>query len=238
MGQKKLIRFEQIKTFPNVLRFPENPEERMRPRPIDWEAHFGTPGPVTLELACGKGDYTLGLARLFPGASFVGVDLKGNRIWKGARTALDENLKNVAFLRTQIDHLAGLFKPASVNEIWITFPDPYLRKSKAKKRLTHLRFLHIYQQVLVPGGRIHLKTDSPELYEFTRETLLDTGCEIVRDIPDLYAADPEPALRIQTFYEQMHLRDGRTIRYLSFSLPEQLPPYIRTAHEPATVPGA
>lgn len=234
MGQKKLIRFEEIRKFPNVLIYPEDPVLRTDSRPINWESHFGATRPLTLELACGKGDYTLGLARLVPGEHFVGVDIKGNRIWKGAKTALEENLTNVAFLRAQIDQLGVLLSPGSVKEIWITFPDPFLRKSKAKKRLTHPRFLHIYQRVLAPGGRISLKTDSPELYEFTREVLRQTGCHVIRDIPDVYQNTPDPVLQIQTFYEQMHLRDGRTIRYLQFTLPESLPPVPSKPHENAT----
>jgi len=231
MGQKKLIRFEEIRTFPNVLIYPENPSERTVASPIDWEKHFGGKKPLTLELACGKGDYTLGLARLFPEEHFVGVDLKGNRIWKGAKIALDENLLNVAFLRAQIDQLDSLLKPGSVKEIWITFPDPYLRKSKAKKRLTHLRFLHIYQRLLVPGGKINLKTDSAELYDFTREVIEENHCRIIRDIPDIYRTTPERVLNIQTFYEHLHLQEGRTIRYLQFTLPDTLPPLPRKIHE-------
>lgn len=237
MGQKKLIRFEEIRTFPNVLIYAGDPADRRPPAPIDWEAHFGNSHLLTLELACGKGDYTLGLARLSPGENFIGIDIKGNRIWKGARTALDEGLTNVAFLRTQIDELALLFRPGSIKEIWITFPDPFLRKSKAKKRLTHLRFLHVYQRILLPGGAIHLKTDSPELYAFAHEVIRESGCEVIRDIPDVYAAAPETTLRIQTYYEQMHLQEGRTIRYLSFRLPESLPALPTRSHErvaPAT----
>ena len=224
MGQKKLIRFEEIRTFPNVLIYQEDPAQRQDIRPVDWEHHFGNARPLTLELACGKGDYTLGLARLFSEENFVGVDIKGNRSWKGAKTALNEHLQNVAFLRAQIDQLGQLLRPGSVKEIWITFPDPFLRKSRAKKRLTHPRFLHVYQQILAPGGRISLKTDSAELYDFTREVLAETGCTILRDVPDVYQSPPETVLNIQTFYEQMHLREGRTIRSIQFTLPEVLPP--------------
>ena len=119
--------------------------------------------PITLELACGKGEYTIGLAELYPQRNFIGVDLKGNRIWVGAKKALQNNLHNVAFLRTEIDQVNEYFAKNEVAEIWITFPDPQLRLSKAKKRLTHPKFLRLYQQFLVPGGLIHLKTDSPEI---------------------------------------------------------------------------
>ncbi len=188
-----------------------------------WAEHFGNRNPLTLELACGKGDYTLGLARLFPERNFMGVDLKGNRIWRGAKTALAEKLGNVAFLRTQIDKLTDYFTPEEVAEIWITFPDPFLRNSRARKRLTHPRFLSLYQQVLAKGGTVNLKTDSAELYHFTRMVIAVTGCTLLEDIPDVYA-QPEvsPLLRIQTFYEGMHLADGRTIRFLKFVLPAAL----------------
>lgn len=226
MGHKKLIRFEEIKTFPNVLIFPEGMKAR-------WQTHFNNNHPITLELACGKGEYTLALARLFPGRNFVGVDIKGNRIWKGAKTALAEKIPNVAFLRIQIDHIDNYFFPAAVSDIWITFPDPFLRKSKAKKRLTHPRFLRLYQTILQPGGHIHLKTDSPELYAFTKEVIRDNDCLLHKDVPDVYAAEPDPLLTIKTFYERMHLEEGRTIRYLEFSLPDTLPPVSlkKSSHE-------
>lgn len=214
MGQKKLQRFAEIETFPNVLIYPEGMQGK-------WQEFFKNNHSVTLELACGKGDYTLGLARLYKDRNFIGVDLKGNRIWKGASTALAEPLPNAAFLRTQIDKLFNYFAPGEISEIWITFPDPFLRQSKSKKRLTHPKFLQLYQPLLAPGATINLKTDSPELYAFTKEVIEAAGCTLLQDIGDVYAL-PEvpPLLRIQTFYEGMHLADGRTIRYLQFRLPE------------------
>ena len=161
MGQKKLQRFEELKTFSNVLQFPEN-------MPGKWNSFFNNSHPIVLELACGKGEYAVSLGKMFPEKNFIGVDLKGNRIWVGAKKALENNLNNVAFLRTQIDKIADYFAKNEVSEIWITFPDPQLRNSKAKKRLTHPKFLRSYQQFLIPGGLIHLKTDSPNLYEFTK----------------------------------------------------------------------
>lgn len=213
MGQNKLQRFAEIATFPNVLIYPEGMQGK-------WHQHFKNTHPVTLELACGKGDYTLGLARIFPDRNFIGVDLKGNRIWKGAKTALEAPLPNVAFLRTQIDKLDNYFAAGEIEEIWITFPDPFLRNSKAKKRLTHPKFLQLYQPLLAPGATINLKTDSPELYAFTLEAIGASGCTLLENIPDVYAL-PEvpPLLQIQTFYEGMHLADRRTIRYIKFSLP-------------------
>ncbi|MBC9933722.1 tRNA (guanosine(46)-N7)-methyltransferase TrmB [Chitinophaga qingshengii] len=213
MGQKKLQRFAEIETFPNVLIYPEGMQGK-------WHEYFKNNHPVTLELACGKGDYTLGMGRLFKEQNFIGVDLKGNRIWRGAKTALDESLDNVAFLRTQIEKLDNYFAPGEIKDIWITFPDPFLRKSKARKRLTHPRFLQLYQPLLAPGATINLKTDSPELYAFTQEVIAAAGLILLEDIPDVYAL-PEvpPLLKIQTYYEGMHLADGRTIRYLKFQLP-------------------
>ncbi len=214
MGQKKLQRFAEIETFPNVLIYPEG-------MPGQWKSFFKNDQPLTLELACGKGDYTLALARRFPERNFLGVDLKGNRIWRGAKTAIEEPLPNVAFLRTQIDKLDRYFAPGEIAEIWITFPDPFLRKSKSKKRLTHPKFLQLYQPLLAPGAAINLKTDSPELYEFTREVTVASNCKVLEDIPDVYAlTEVPPLLQIKTFYEGMHLEDGRTIRFIKFTLPE------------------
>ena len=156
MGQKKLIRFEELKTFPNVLEYPSNIKNK-------WKDFFGNNNPITLELACGKGEYAVGLGRLYPERNFIGIDVKGNRIWKGAKTALNEGLKNIAFLRTQIDKLEDYFSADEVSEIWLTFPDPQLRFSKIKKRLTHPKFLRMYKNILQADGKIHLKTDSPDL---------------------------------------------------------------------------
>ncbi|HVB02447.1 MAG TPA: tRNA (guanosine(46)-N7)-methyltransferase TrmB [Chitinophagaceae bacterium] len=215
MGYKKLIRFEEIKTFPNVLIFPQD-------MPGKWASFFGNDHPVTLELACGKGEYTIGLARMHPDRNFIGVDIKGNRIWKGARAAQVECLKNVAFLRTDIMGLTEYFGQGEVREIWIPFADPYLRQSKQKKRLTHTRFLRLYHRILAPGGKIHLKTDSAELYSFTLDTLQAQHCELINHIQDIHAAGiPEGALGIRTYYENLHLKAGKTIKYLSFRFPDE-----------------
>src|SRR5579872_4415874 len=181
MGQKKLIRFEAIKTFPNVLQYPAG-------MPGKWGAFFKNDNPLTLELACGKGEYTVGLARLYPTRNFLGVDVKGNRIYVGARAALESNLSNAAFLRTQIDQLTSYFSKGEVNEVWLTFPDPQLRKSRATRRLTHPKFIRLYQQILAPGGRIHLKTDSPVLYQFTKWVAEMYGLTILEDVADIRAA--------------------------------------------------
>jgi len=164
MAHKKLIRFAELKTFSNVL---ENPTGM----PGKWAEFFSNNNPIILELACGKGEYAVGLGELHADKNFIGIDLKGNRIWVGAKKALQQGLKNVAFLRTQIDKINEHFAKEEVSEIWITFPDPQLRLSKAKKRLTHPKFLRMYQQLLKRGGLIHLKTYSPDLYSFTKKVI-------------------------------------------------------------------
>src|ERR1700730_506101 len=159
MGSKKLQRFEAIRSFSNVLQYPEGMAGK-------WNVFFKNNNPITLELGCGKGEYTVGLSTLYPDKNFIGVDLKGNRIYSGAKESLKNNLDNAAFLRTQIDKIDSYFSTCEVSEIWITFPDPQLRTSRAKKRLTHPRFLRLYQSILKPGGVVHLKTDSPSLFYF------------------------------------------------------------------------
>ncbi len=217
MGQKKLIRFAELETFPNVLQFPRDMQGK-------WNRFFKNENPVTLELACGKGEYAVGLGRLYPLRNFVGVDLKGNRIWVGAKKALSEDLSNVAFLRSQIDLIATYFNPAEVSEIWITFPDPQLRMSKAKKRLTHPKFLRLYQQFLTPGGFIHLKTDSPDLYRFTKQVIAFYGCVLHKDFDDLYRVAQIPKeLEIKTHYESLDIAGSKRVHYLCFSLPVELP---------------
>lgn len=213
MGQKKLIRFEAIKSFTNVLQYPENMVG-------GWAAFFKNNHPVTLELACGKGEYAVGLARLYPQRNFIGVDVKGNRIYVGAKKALAEGLHNVAFLRTQIDRIATYFTKGEVEEIWITFPDPQLRMSKAKKRLTHPKFLRLYQQFLVPDGVIHLKTDSPDLYAFTKLVIELYGLTLIEDIGNIYVnTDLTEELKIKTHYEGLDIAQSNRIHYLKFALP-------------------
>lgn len=217
MGQKKLVRFAEIETFPNVLQYPEG-------MPGQWNRFFQNDNPITLELACGKGEYAVGLAQLYPQRNFIGIDLKGNRIWVGAKRALKEDLKNVAFLRIQIDRITEFFGDGEVEEIWITFPDPQLRISRDKKRLTHPKFLRLYQQILKPGGRVNLKTDSPVLYEFTKKVIAMYGCTLHEDSGDVYALEQiKPELQIKTHYESLDIAGSNRIHYLSFSLPGELP---------------
>lgn len=213
MAQKKLIRFEAIKSFPNVLQYPEG----MRGT---WNVFFKNNNPITLELACGKGEYAVGLATLYPARNFIGVDVKGNRLYVGAKKCLAAGITNTAFLRTHIDKIIQYFSPGEVQEIWITFPDPQLRFSKAKKRLTHPKFLRLYQQILVPGGCIHLKTDSPDLYRFTKEVIDLYKLDLEEDINHLHAQENIPVeLSIKTHYEALDIAQSNRIHYLKFRLP-------------------
>lgn len=220
MGQKKLIRFAELETFSNVLQYPENVQGT-------WRSFFENRNPVVLELACGKGEYTVGLARFFQNKNFIGIDKKGNRLWVGAKKAISHCLKNVAFLRIQIEQIERYFANEEVDEIWITFPDPQLRTSKAKKRLTHPRFLRSYYQILKPGGKIHLKTDSPDLYKFTKKVIGMYGCPLMHDVADVYAEPGlTPELYIKTHYEGLDIAGSKRVHYLCFSLPERLPPPV------------
>jgi tRNA (guanine-N7-)-methyltransferase len=217
MGQKKLVRFAELETFSNVLQYPAS-------MPGTWNQFFENTNPIVLELACGKGEYTLGLAGIYPRKNFIGVDQKGNRLWVGAKKAIQHNLKNVAFLRIQIDRITDFFGTEEVDEIWITFPDPQLRISKSKKRLTHPKFLRLYYQLLKPNGKIHLKTDSPDLYRFTKKVIDMYGCTLYKDLDDVYATPGIPTeLHIKTHYEGLDIAGSKRVRYLCFSLPGQLP---------------
>jgi len=216
MGQKKLQRFSEIKSFPNVLEYPENIQGK-------WSGFFKNNNPIILELACGKGEYAVGLAQLDLQKNFIGVDIKGNRLWVGAKFALENDLKNVAFLRTQIDKISQYFLKDEINEIWITFPDPQLRFSKARKRLTHPKFLRLYQEILKTHGKIHLKTDSPDLYFFTKKVIELYNLTLISDINNVYAEGClTPELAIQTHYEKLDIANSNAVFYLCFTLPKNL----------------
>ena len=216
MAQKKLLRFAQIKEFDNVFEKPTDMQGK-------WRAHFKNENPLILELACGRGEYTIGLAQLHSNKNFVGVDIKGNRMYIGAKRAMDNKLDNAAFLRSQIESLSYCFFTDEVDEIWITFPDPQLRISKAKKRLTHPRFLREYQQILKKGGSIHLKTDSPNLYRFTKKVIAMYGLSLLEDSADVYSASViAPELKIKTHYESLDIAGSKKIHYLKFCLATSL----------------
>jgi tRNA (guanine-N7-)-methyltransferase len=215
--KKKLVRFAELETFSNVLQYPEKMQGH-------WNEFFKNDRPVILELACGKGEYAVGLAQLYADKNFIGVDQKGNRIWVGAKKAIQQALHNVAFLRIQIDRILEFFGKAEIDEIWITFPDPQLRISKSKKRLTHPKFLRLYQHILKPGGKIHLKTDSPDLYGFTKRVIELCGCAIHEESDHVYEqAEIKNELRIKTHYESLDIAGSNRVHYICFSLPPALP---------------
>ncbi len=226
--RNKLQKFAELLTFPNVYENYDagNPGlVGLDAEPVDlrgcWgERHFGNRNPITLELACGRGEYTLDLARKYPGRNFIGVDIKGARIWKGARQALAERLNNAAFLRTRIEQIALFFAPKEISEIWITFPDPFLRKSKANRRLTAPVFLDRYRKIIRDEGQVHLKTDELRLYEFTLEVLREyPAAALLYRNEAIYEGElPDDVLAIQTYYEKMHLAAGKSIKYVRFSL--------------------
>ncbi|QHV93892.1 tRNA (guanosine(46)-N7)-methyltransferase TrmB [Spirosoma endbachense] len=177
--------------------------------------YFTNDKPIVLELACGKGEYTIGLAQAFPDTNFIGVDIKGDRIARGAKIAQTLGLTNVAFLRTDINYLQEFFEEGEVNEIWITFPDPQPRPKQDKHRLTHPRFLAIYKQLLVRGGTMHLKTDSPDLFAYSVEQVKQFGCSDLQLTTDLYQSPLNKIhLGIKTKYEQVFFDKGFTINYL------------------------
>ncbi len=226
--RNKLQKFAELLTFPNVFENFDAGQPQLTSEngeALDWKGkwatgYFKNEQPITLELACGRGEYTLGLARLYPSRNFIGVDVKGARIWKGARIALAEGLQNVVFLRTRIEQIAYFFAPAEISEIWITFPDPFLKDSKSNRRLTSANFLKEYRKIQKKDGIVHLKTDSPELYEFTLETLQeDPKIQLLYHDSDIYSKPlPFPELELKTYYEAMHLSEGKTIKYVRFQL--------------------
>jgi tRNA (guanine-N7-)-methyltransferase len=213
MGKDKLRKFAEIATFPNVKQLDEG-----KPLKGRWaKDHFGNDQPIILELACGKGEYTVNLARMYPDKNFIGVDYKGNRIWRGAKDALEEGIPNVAFLRIQIETLLDYFAEGEVAEIWITFPDPQPQSSREKKRLTYPAFLTRYQEILAPGGLMHLKTDSDSLFAYTLEQL--ERLQIVPEVKthDLYRSSlVDPVLSIKTYYERKYLSIDKSINYVQW----------------------
>lgn len=220
MGKNKLKKFEELKTFECVFEYPF---ARLQAEGIDikgkWrEKYFGNSNPIVLELGCGKGEYTTGLAEVFPDKNFIGIDIKGARIWKGAKHATLSGMRNVAFLRTGIELLPEFFAPDEVDEIWITFPDPQMRK--VRKRLISSRFLGIYSSVMRPEGIIHLKTDSPFLFTFASRLLDFNGIAPLTLDNDIYGNKTADALKsIKTFYEQQWLARGKKIKLVEFALP-------------------
>ena len=218
MGKDKLRRFAEIDTFSNVLQLDAGKELKGQ-----WANNqFKNSNPVVLELACGKGEYSVNLARMFPDKNFIGVDYKGNRIWRGAKTALEDGVNNVAFLRIQIENILDYFAPEEVDEIWITFPDPQPQLSREKKRLTSPRFLDKYKHVVKAGGYINLKTDNDDLHAYTAEKIGELELILHVKTEDLYHSEfADEVLSIKTYYEKKYLKDNKNINYLKFSFTAQ-----------------
>ena len=214
MGKDKLRRFAEIETFANVYELDAGKALKG-----NWsKMHFKNDAPLVLELACGKGEYTVNLAQLFPEKNFIGIDYKGNRIWRGAKTAMKEGINNVAFLRIQIEHILDYFDTDEVSEIWITFPDPQPQLSREKKRLTAPRFLEKYKVILQESAPINLKTDNDDFYAFTLETIEQLGLKLHVRTEDLYRSDlVNEVLSIKTYYEKKYLTHHKNINYVRFS---------------------
>lgn len=226
-AKNKQQKFAELSTFPNTFQnfTPQRPQLiNARKEPIDyrgaWNAKFfKRDAPIVLELACGKAEYARFLAEKNPDQNFFGVDVKGNRLWKGAKYALEHGMTNIGFLRTPIEQLPHFFDKDEVAALWITFPDPYPRKAKARKRLTSSRFLSYYRQFTHSDGIVHLKTDADLLFDFTLEVIQEERLPVLRLVRDVYAECPDDELLThQTFYEKMHLDEGRIIKYVSFRL--------------------
>jgi len=214
VGKDKIRRFAEIDTFSNVLQLDAG-----KPYRGTWASHFFKNNhPVVLELGCGKGEYTINLAQMFPDKNFIGVDYKGNRIWRGAKTALEEGVNNVGFLRIQIEDLLEYFAPGEVDEIWITFPDPQPQLGREKKRLTSPRFLNKYTHLLKNGGFVNLKTDNDDLHCYTAEKIGELELILHAKTEDLYHSPyADDVLNIKTYYEKKYLKDNKNINYLKFS---------------------
>ncbi|WP_090557602.1 tRNA (guanosine(46)-N7)-methyltransferase TrmB [Pedobacter hartonius] len=215
MGKDKLRKFAEIDTFHNVYQMEEGKDMQGR-----WASkHFKNGNPVVLELACGKGEYAVNMAKAFPEKNFIGIDLKGNRLWRGARTGVDENIGNLAFLRIQIEDIVEYFGKDEVEEIWITFPDPQPQDSREKKRLTFPGFLNKYKEFLKPGGKINLKTDNDGLYAYTVEVVEQQGLICHKKTAELYHSEfYDDVLQIKTHYERIYLKQDKNINYIQFSL--------------------
>lgn len=224
---KKLSRFADVAKFENCIEVPNAYEIKDFRLQGKWNSdHFKNENPITLELACGKGEYSFGMGEMYPDRNFIGLDIKGNRLWQGAKKALDQDLSNVAYLRTRIDHITSLFGKSEVDEIWIIFPDP--QHKKERKRLTSPMYIERYRQLLKEGGIVQLKTDNYPLFEYTQEVVAELGLTTLCESTDVYAdlekgenkflCDRERELRIRTFYEDMWLKEGLKINYIAFTL--------------------
>jgi tRNA (guanine-N7-)-methyltransferase len=224
VGKNKLARWNELGTLNNVFQ-PEIDAVSGKDHPVKgtWKKQiFRNMNPVVLELGCGKGEYTIGLASRFPDNNYIGIDIKGARMWKGAKTADEQNLPNVAFLRTRIEFINSFFNEDEVDEIWITFPDPHPGRRNSNKRLSSPEFLNRYRLFLKDKGLIHLKTDNTELYNYSKKVVLQNNLELVHSTNNLYIENfSDDILSIKTHYEKIFLKDGSKINYLSFRLDKE-----------------
>ena len=221
MGSKnKLKRFRENETFKNVIQPTRQEVLDGFSLKGEWHTFFKNKNPIILELGCGKGEYTLALAKRNPSINYIGVDIKGARFWRGAKSAIEENIENVAFLRTQIELIDLCFAANEISEIWITFPDPQIKYKRTKHRMTNPEFLDKYRRILKKNGLIHLKTDSEFMHGYTLGLLQGYGHEIIYANHDVYHNEGAPSIvtEVQTFYEQMFLDEGKPITYLQFKL--------------------
>jgi tRNA (guanine-N7-)-methyltransferase len=218
----KLQKFAEFDTFANCSFLPFEQIQDGHPFAGKWrELHFKNQSPIVLELGCGRGEYTIGLAKNNSDKNYIGVDVKGNRIWTGAKFATQNKLNNVAFIRTRIDFIEYCFGEGEVDEIWLTFPDPQPQKTRVRKRLTNPMFLNRYKKLLKPGGLLHLKTDSTSFYEYTLEVVAELKLELLYSTADLYTNNPsgkEELTNIKTYYEQLFTEKGEKIKYCCFKL--------------------
>lgn len=221
MVKRKLQRFSELESMERVYQFPFPLLEETSVFKGKWGSDiFKNEHPLILELGCGRGEYTLELARRYPGKNFIGIDIKGARIWKGGKTINEENILNAAFVRIKIEWLGMIFDKQEADEIWITFPDPQPQASRENRRITSNRFLDLYRMVLKPGGIVHLKTDNEGLFTYTKELLEQRAGELLAVTEDLYHDKPEGEdLSIQTTYEKIFLKEKKPIRYLKFRFP-------------------
>ncbi len=221
MGSKnKLKRFKENETFSNVIQPTREDITSGFEFKGKWNTFFKKAQPIVLELGCGKGEYTVGLAQRNSDKNYIGIDIKGARFWRGAKSAQEDNLENVGFLRTQIELIDLLFDENEVDEIWITFPDPQIKYKRTKHRLTNPIFLQKYKHILKPNGVVHLKTDSEYMHGYTLGLLQGEGHEILYSNHDVYknAGSPSEVLEIQTFYENQYLEQGKPITYIQFRI--------------------
>lgn len=222
MGKDKLKRFAEIKTFDNVIHPIIEYQDISHPLKGKWHLEFKSKKPIILELGCGRGEYTVGLAQKLKEKNFIGIDIKGARLWRGAKTAYEKNITNIRFLRTKVDFVDKLFEKDEVEQIWLTFSDP--QPKKPRKRLTSPLFVNRYNKILSPKGIIHLKTDSDLLYQYTLDEIKEKNYSLIQNIQNIYDdfdslnEELKTTMSIQTFYEKKWLKTEKSIKYLSFKI--------------------